>query len=552
MKKYLFAIIILNATNQFLSAQVLSTIDIAPSGYGATPSDFTILNNKLYMLADDGISGKELWVTDGSQANTKLAIDYIPGANGSQLLKLKTLKNKIYCRTYDYLNSSNGLISTEGTLGTIEVLSNKQDVREPIEFNNEVYFLEGIYTATFSGVILKKTNGTTIGTIDVDTIFTNYAAVPILGGTSMAVLNKKLYFSITPNYKPEKELFVNDPIVNNATYADLSSDYIVNADRLYTYQNKLYFSAELNSKTIGFELFSLDTFGTIVLAADFTPGAGSSYIHLLHGVGNVLFFTADEPGYGYQLFSINHNSTGITSYPILHNALANGYINNKFNYKGNMYFSAVSDTSISLYRYNTNSNTIELIKNTLKFTTNLDCGYLRTFFEYNDLLYFYASDTAIYVNAFTNDADMQLWQSDGTTAGTKKVNLGVPPKLKALNYYNEAIVYNGSAYFTGEYNSIGQELQKFSVYLATLNNLKPEVQIHIYPNPFNSEITIDNKEKEAAKVAIINMTGCVIATYDVLHGENKIALSTLVSGHYIMQITNNTNQIIKNYTITKQ
>ncbi len=42
-------------------------------------SNFTILNNKVYFLANDGTTGMELWVTDGTNGGTNLLLDIFPG-----------------------------------------------------------------------------------------------------------------------------------------------------------------------------------------------------------------------------------------------------------------------------------------------------------------------------------------------------------------------------------------------------------------------------------------------------------------------------------------
>src|SRR6266568_4804899 len=49
------------------------------SGAGSSPRGFTVFNNFLYFSADDGVSGRELWKTDGTEANTVLVKDIAPG-----------------------------------------------------------------------------------------------------------------------------------------------------------------------------------------------------------------------------------------------------------------------------------------------------------------------------------------------------------------------------------------------------------------------------------------------------------------------------------------
>jgi ELWxxDGT repeat protein len=45
----------------------------------SSPAHFTALGGKVYFSASDGISGRELWVTDGTAAGTALVYDFNPG-----------------------------------------------------------------------------------------------------------------------------------------------------------------------------------------------------------------------------------------------------------------------------------------------------------------------------------------------------------------------------------------------------------------------------------------------------------------------------------------
>jgi ELWxxDGT repeat protein len=94
----------------------------------SNPSDFTLFNNKLFFVADDGVNGRELWVTDGTTVGTQLVKDINPGSSDNQ---------------YD---------------------PNRPDFSNPSDltlFNNKLYFVadDGV-----NGRELWVTNGTTIGT----------------------------------------------------------------------------------------------------------------------------------------------------------------------------------------------------------------------------------------------------------------------------------------------------------------------------------------------------------------------------------------------------
>ena len=55
------------------------------SGYsiGAFPEGFTAVNGMLFFTANDGVRGRELWVTDGTEANTRIVKDIVPSIAAS-------------------------------------------------------------------------------------------------------------------------------------------------------------------------------------------------------------------------------------------------------------------------------------------------------------------------------------------------------------------------------------------------------------------------------------------------------------------------------------
>jgi len=57
--------------------------DINPGGTNSSPSGFTVFNGALYFQADDGVSGIELWKTDGTANGTVLVKDINPAGNSS-------------------------------------------------------------------------------------------------------------------------------------------------------------------------------------------------------------------------------------------------------------------------------------------------------------------------------------------------------------------------------------------------------------------------------------------------------------------------------------
>lgn len=64
-------------------AGTLLLADVNPGTAGSAPAGFTRVGNRVFFHADDGADGRELWVTDGTLEGTHLVEDVAPGVAGS-------------------------------------------------------------------------------------------------------------------------------------------------------------------------------------------------------------------------------------------------------------------------------------------------------------------------------------------------------------------------------------------------------------------------------------------------------------------------------------
>jgi ELWxxDGT repeat protein len=244
----------------------------------SNPNYFTEFNNKLYFSADNGINDKELWVSDGTTAGTRLLKDINPNQDDVQ----------------------NNLIGDSFP-------------RDFIEFNNKLYFSanDGV-----NGRELWVTDGTTNGTQLVkdinpvsfegykDNIFPNpNSSEP----NYLTEFNNKLYFSAQDGVHG-RALWVTD---GTSAGTQLVKN-LNNTRNLTVFNNKLYFNA--TDDVNGNELWVTDgtTAGT-QLVADINPGREGSYPSSLTVLGNELFFIADNGETGNELFKLTFDgSTTIT------------------------------------------------------------------------------------------------------------------------------------------------------------------------------------------------------------------------------------------------
>ncbi|RKG81387.1 hypothetical protein D7W79_05380 [Corallococcus exercitus] len=88
--------------------------DLRPGPYGSTPRFLTRMGGRLFFVADDGVNGPELWRSDGTEAGTVLVADLRPGAQGSAPDGLKVVGARLYFTADDGVHGRE-LWSTDGT-----------------------------------------------------------------------------------------------------------------------------------------------------------------------------------------------------------------------------------------------------------------------------------------------------------------------------------------------------------------------------------------------------------------------------------------------------
>lgn len=247
--------------------------------YGSSPSSLVEFNDKLYFSADDGVDGNELYVSDGTAEGTQLLKDLYPGesnygyANGSFPTNFVELNNKLYF-TADDGKSGNELFVTDGTAeGTKLAVDITPGADENgniqtsypsnlVEFNGKLYFSanDGVH-----GNELFVSDGTAEGTqlvADINPGENNYGYSNNSSPGSFVEFNDKLYFSATDDVYGN-ELFVTDgttegtqlvadinPGLGSYGYPNSSAPY-----ELTVVGNELFFRAD-NGET-GAELFKL-------------------------------------------------------------------------------------------------------------------------------------------------------------------------------------------------------------------------------------------------------------------------------------------------------
>jgi ELWxxDGT repeat protein len=371
------------------------------------PSNLTNVNGTLYFTAYDGTNGNELWKID-STGNAVLVNDINTGSNSSNPSNLTNVNGTLYFSASDGTNG-NELWKIDSTGNAVLLkydytVSNVSNPSNLTNVNGTLYFS----AQQFQNQLWKiDSNGNAVPVKDLNAFFTS----------NLTNVNGTLYFSAfdaTNGY----ELWKIDSTDNAVLVKDINTgsggSYPYN---LTNVNGTLYFTAY--DDTHGYELWKIDSTGNAVLVKDIYTGNTNSGSSNLTNVNGTLYFTASDDTHGYGLWKIDSTGNAVL---VKDNTGGNFYTpNNLTDVNGTLYFS-IRESSIydGIYGYENKLWTIDSIGNAVlvkDIKTGPDSSFflsISNFTNVNGTLYFSAYDP---INGY------ELWQSDGTSAGTQVIDL---------------------------------------------------------------------------------------------------------------------------------
>ena len=237
--------------------------------------------NKAFFLANDGTTGKELWVTDGTTSGTNLVMDIFQGVNSSaiEIAPNHLGSNMKDGKMYFFANYGTGGFTVNGKEpwvsdgtpagtfmlkdinpgynGSTDTAYNKQF----IDYNNKMYFYAIGKTANSYGIY--ETDGTTAGTV----LFKSIARVD-----EFSIKDNLLYFTCITGPSIWSSNGTSDGTVQIASNSDLQLNN-VNTCQIVNVNNTLFFRGI--SETIGSELFKLDAANQIINSKDIWTGTSN-------------------------------------------------------------------------------------------------------------------------------------------------------------------------------------------------------------------------------------------------------------------------------------
>ncbi|GAB3705599.1 hypothetical protein GCM10027592_38240 [Spirosoma flavus] len=178
--------------------------DIKPGAGSSLPEQLTNINGKLYFVADDGVHGKELWKSDGTEQGTMLVRDIFPGADGANIQNLTNVNGTLFFSAKipvpQFGIYPNELWKSDGTEGgTVELLDgqgSKPESKDPQNLTNVgglLYYSNTLALGGGSYTGLLKSNGTNSpGTIRITYYPSDPPNFPKI--SQLTNLNGTLYF----------------------------------------------------------------------------------------------------------------------------------------------------------------------------------------------------------------------------------------------------------------------------------------------------------------------------------------------------------------------
>ena len=125
--------------------------DIASGNSSSFPSSFTSFGNDLYFHANNGVTGSELWKTDGTINGTVMVRDIYSGIDDSDPSGMIVFKDKLIFKARDAVNGAE-LWETDGTTAGTVMIRNIRPLGDSSSPSNFAIFAGRLYFGADDGV----------------------------------------------------------------------------------------------------------------------------------------------------------------------------------------------------------------------------------------------------------------------------------------------------------------------------------------------------------------------------------------------------------------
>ena len=463
----------------------------------------------LFFSADDGVHGRELWVSDGTIDGTRLLIDINPGASGSNPAYFTLYDEKVYFSANDGTYGAELWVSDGTEAGTFMLkdlfAGGSSNPGLLTVAGNLLFFSARISNNQFT---LWQTDGTETGTVTTP-------GLSFMGADpgDLTAMNNLLYFS-----GPDAELWATDGTMDGSlrvkeiTPPGYGSP---NIDRMVALGGKLYFSAD--GETANSEPWVSDGTGPGTFRlADISPGPSASEPSKFHLFKGYVYFS----GLG-ELWRTDGTLIGTTYFKNLKVFQASNDPATFLSDDQYLYFPADDGfNGRELWRSDGTPAGTQLVKNINS-----------SFFSSNPQDFTWGNDGRFWFRACDNNKGCELWVSDGTTAGT---TLAADIRSGSDGSNPQALLYaNNALYFVADDGVHGRELWKVDL-SSTAANMPEVLDFNLTPNPADEHVLIDASTIPAPfETLLFNQAGQVVyATHQSDQSRLVIPTQHLPAGIY--------------------
>ena len=456
----------------FASVQLVK--DINPGVSDSDPRSFFKLGNQLFFVATDGVAGRELWVSDGTETGTQLVKNIDPNnnfINGPSIFDLSGPQSFTQFGDKLIFTASNGVTGrelwiTDGTEARTKLIKDINPSQIDFLFPNDSNFplprflteLDGklFFTANddITGQELWVTDGTESGTQLVKDInpFNNFSGRSNFGGPeNLIVFDGKLFFTAPDGVRGIGFWASDGTEAGTQLVKAITNIAIPSLLRNFKeVDGKLFFLG--NDGTSGQELWVSD--GTEVgtrLVKNINPSnddrfglAPSNFI----GIDDKLFFTANDGIRGRELWVSDGTEAGTKLVKDINPS--NGDFPAPSDFIGiddKLFFTANDGIrGRELWVSDGTEAGTKLVKDINP--SNGDFPAPSDFIRIDDKLFFTANDGI---------RGRELWVSDGTEAGTQLVR-DINPSSDDSTSLGNLIEIDGKLLFRADDGVSGQEL----------------------------------------------------------------------------------------------
>ena len=353
--------------------------------------NLTIVNGTIFFTADDGIHGREVWKSDGTEEGTVMVKDINP-YDDCDAENLTNVNGTLLFTAND--STGNNLWMSDGTEGgTATVNDILRDISAGlIDVNGTLFFIADYL---FQGPMLCKSDGTEAGTVAIKEVDPSNGSD--IG--NMTDVNGTLFFTADDGH--ETKLWKSDGTeAGTVVIKAIDSSY----GGLYNLTNvggTLFFTT--NHGDYGRQLWKSDgtEAGTVIIKLiDPEPSPGF-FPKDLTAVNGVLFFTGNDGAHGIEIWKSDGTAAGTF---MVKDICPNSYPENLIDVNGTLFFTADDgEHGNELWKSDGTEAGTCMVKD-----INLSGGsYLTSLFNVNGTLFFSVSEG--------------LWKSDGNEAGTVMV-----------------------------------------------------------------------------------------------------------------------------------